>query len=647
MANQPVKKRRSGFIRWEAIVPFFIVVALVWAYFFFFFDSHIRRALEYVGTQANGAEVNIASVRTSFWNASLDINKIQLTDGSDPIKNKIQIGQMKWAMLWDALLRGKIVIREASILEIAIGVKRDRPGYVVPPPPPSSESKFDQLKKQALNAAQEEFSKNVLGDVASILNGTDPQEQLKNIQTSLKSSAMISELQAGLKTKEAEWRKRIEALPQNKDLQDLQTRIRSVKLDGFSNPGEVQKSLQDLNSIYQDANSKYQQITSTAQALNGDVGTYQATLKSLESQIRQDVSDLESRLKIPKLDAASLSRSIFGPLFLDKVKKVEFYVNKARSYMPPKKTAEQKAEFAAPTPRERAEGRNYKFGRQNAYPLFWLKHAAISSKSIEGAEYSGNLIGELKNVTDDPPIIGQPTVASFKGEFPKQGFYDVLGELTIDHTTEKALEKIKLAVGSYPILGQRLIDSDEVKLGFDQAQVASTLEAVLTGGELTIDAQNKFQRAKDAVSQGFLSAEAKQPILAEILKGALAQIPTVTLNARAAGSWTSLQFNINSSLGQDLTQAFDKQIKAKIAEAREKLNKFVNERIGQERKKLTAEFNKVKGQVDSLVASKQAEVDKIKNQIETAKNDAVKNQTKQLEGAGKKALDQLKGRFGF
>lgn len=643
----PEKPRKQGFIRWEAVVPFFIVVALVWAYFFFFFDSHVRRGLEYVGTQANGAEVNIASVRTSFWNASLDINKIQITDGTEPAKNKIQIGQMKWSMLWDALLRGKIAIQEASILEVAIGVPRAKPGFVLPPPPPS-ESKFEQLKKQALNAAQEEFSKNVLGDVASILNGTDPQEQLKNIQSSLKSSAMITELQTSLKTKEAEWRKRIEALPQNKDLQDIQNRIRSVKLDGFSNPADVQKSLQDLNSIYQDANAKYQQITSTAQALNGDVGGFQGSIKSLESQIRQDVSDLESRLKIPKLDAASLSRSIFGQMFLDKVKKVEFYVDKARSYMPPKKTAAEKAEFQPPTPRERAEGRNYKFGRQNAYPLFWLKRAAISSKAIEGADWSGNLIGELKNVTDDPPIIGIPTVASFKGEFPKQGFYDVLGEITIDHTTEKALEKMKLAVGSYPLNGQRLIDSDEVKLGFDSAQVASTLEAVLTGGELTIETQNKFQRPKAAgEAQGFLSAEAKQPILADILKGALAQIPTVSLNARAAGSWTSLQFNINSSLGQDLTQAFDKQIKAKIAEAREKLNRFVNERIGEEREKLMAEFNKVKGQVDALVASKQAEVDKVKDQIETAKNEAIRNQTKQLEGAGKKALDQLKGRFGF
>lgn len=651
--NKPKKKVRTSLIRYEAIIPFAILVALIWAYFFFFFDSHVRRGLEYIGTQANGAEVNIASVNTSFWNATLDINKIQITDGSEPKKNKIQIGQMKWGMLWDALLRGKVAIKEASILEVAIGVPRAKPGFVLPPPPPSKESKFEQLKAAALDAAQKEFDHNVLGDIASILGGTDPNEQLKNIQATLKSSAMITNLQTELKAKEVEWKKRIESLPQTKELEDLQKRVKSVKVDGFSNPAEVQKSLQEIQSIYNDADAKYKNIQSTAGALNGDLNNYKTTLAGLESQIKADIADLEARLKIPKLDAASLSKSIFGPMFLGKVRQAEFYMNKAREYMPPKKTPEQKAALAPPTPRERQKGRDYKFGRSNAYPLFWLKHAAISSKAIEGADWSGNLLGELKDVTDDQPMTGLPTIARFKGEFPKQGFYDVLGEVTIDHVTEKALEKVKLAVGSYPLAGQQLINSDEVKLGFDRAQVASNFEAVLTGGELVIESMNSFRRPKDtahateSAPQGFLSAEAKQPILASILKGALADIPTVSLNARVAGSWTNLQFGINSSLGQDLTKAFDKQIQIKINEARAKLQAYVDERIGKEREKLMAEYNKVRGQIDAVVAGKQAELDKMKAQLEKAKNDAIQSQTKGLEKEGKKALDQLKGRFGF
>ncbi|MFX4770388.1 hypothetical protein ABTB41_19930, partial [Acinetobacter baumannii] len=87
--------------RTGAVVPCLIIIALIWAYFFFFFDTHLRHALEYAGTQGNGAEVNVANVRTSFWNASLEIQGIQVTDGTTPKKNKIQMGEVRWAMLWD------------------------------------------------------------------------------------------------------------------------------------------------------------------------------------------------------------------------------------------------------------------------------------------------------------------------------------------------------------------------------------------------------------------------------------------------------------------------------------------------------------------------------------------------------------------
>ena len=206
-ASRPVKlKKRKGPVRTEAIVPFIIIVALVWVYFFFFFDTHLRRGLEYVGTRANGAEVDIAKVRTSFWDASLNIYKIEVTDGSTPTKNKIQIGEMRWNMLWDAILRGKIAIEDASILDIAIGVPRAKPGYVLPPDPPGTKSAFEKVREAALAKAQQEFSQNVLGDAAAILGGVNPQDQLKNIEGTLKSAVRVKELEAELTKKQAEWK---------------------------------------------------------------------------------------------------------------------------------------------------------------------------------------------------------------------------------------------------------------------------------------------------------------------------------------------------------------------------------------------------------------------------------------------------------
>lgn len=645
MADQknakPAKKpKKQGIIRWEAIVPFFIFVLIVWAYFFFFFDTHLRHAIEYVGTHANGAEVNVGSLRTSFWNASLEMNKIQVTDLSQPAKNKIQVGKVRWKMLWDALLRGKIAIEDASFLEIAVGVPRARPGYVLPPPPPSSQSAFEKLTDKALAQAQQEFSNNVLGDVAAILGGTDPAAQLKNIEGQLKSSARVQALQTELKAKEEEWKKRLASLPQQKDLEALQARVKKVKLDNFSGPAEVQQSVQELDSIYRDMNAKFTEVQSTGKALNSDVNTYQNTLKDLDAMVRQDIKDLEARLQIPKLDVKSLSTALFGNMFLNRVRQAEFYMHKAREYMPPKKTAEQKAEYAAPKPHEREKGRNYKFGTPNSYPLFWLKKAAISSKVTPGAEWSGDLTGMIENVTDDPPVLGRPTTASFQGEFPKQNLSGIAGKLTIDHVTDVPVESLALKIGGFPVTGQQLSNSEDVKFGFESAHGGTNVDVQLKGGELAIKSASVFDNIA-------YNVDAKQPILADILKGAVKDVPKVTVDAAVTGSWSSLNFNIDSNLGSELAGAFGRQIQAKITEARAKLENLVNEQVGKERAKLQAEFDKAQGQVQAAIKSKEEEINKYKNQIEQAKNEAINSQKKKLEGEGQKALEGLKKKFGF
>src|SRR5690606_8093874 len=111
-----------------------------------------------------GAEVNIDDIETSFFNASLAIRNIQITDVDEPRFNKLQVGTVRWRMLWDALLRGKIAIADASILEIGVGTLRKTPGRVLPKSP-ESESASEKIRSLALEKAQEQFSGNVLGDI--------------------------------------------------------------------------------------------------------------------------------------------------------------------------------------------------------------------------------------------------------------------------------------------------------------------------------------------------------------------------------------------------------------------------------------------------------------------------------------------------
>ena len=635
-------KKAKGPFRTGAVVPFIIIVAVIWAYFFFFFDMHLQHLMEHFATEANGAEVDIARVRTSFWQASLSIEKIQVTSAAVPTKNKVEIEEIHWQILWDALLRGKIVIDDASITGVALGVPRARPGRVLPPPPPPKEgpSAVKKAEDEAMARADAEFHDNVLGDALALLKGGDPTTQLKSVEGGLKSSARIAELQKDLAGKQKEWNDRLAKLPTDKDLAALQDRVKKVKLDHFSGPADIQNSLNQLNAIFADANAKVADVQATQTALTTDLATYQNSVAGLQGLVGEDLKSLEGRLKLPRLDVATLSRVLFGPLVLQKVQQARFYITKARQYMPAKKPAGAKPTEL--TPHEREKGRNFEFGKPHSYPLFWLKKAALNSKAREGADWSGNLVGEITNVTTDQPLIGEPTEASFKGDFPKADVSGVEGRLTFDHRTEAPIEKLSLHVAHLPVPDRVLIDSPDVRIGLTNAIAVVAVDGAFSGENLKVTSESVFSGPGSIVS-----ATAHDPMLEGILKGAVASVPRVSLNVGVQGAWTDPQFAIESSLGHDLAAAFSKQLEAKIAEARAKLTSFVNDQVGKQRAALESQFAAAKGQVDGVLKQKMDEVNKTKGGIDQAKNDAVKGQSKQLQDQGKKAVDDLKKKFGF
>lgn len=100
--NKPLKvKKPKGPIRMEAVIPFVIVTTLTVLYFTLFFDSHLRKAIEFVGYQVMGAEVNVADLETSFRKGTFRMRGIQVTDSSKPTHNMVVVGDIRFGVLWD------------------------------------------------------------------------------------------------------------------------------------------------------------------------------------------------------------------------------------------------------------------------------------------------------------------------------------------------------------------------------------------------------------------------------------------------------------------------------------------------------------------------------------------------------------------
>lgn len=635
--KKPIKKtKKKGPIRFEAIIPVTIITGILVAYFIFLFDSNLKLGLELAGTYTHGAEVNIGKLKTSFTEPSIEIRNIQITDKNKPTRNIVQIGRIKLALLWDALLRVKVVVPEASIENIQALSPRKNPGRLIP----KSEMKgtgISQVEDAIVEQTKKDYEGNVLGDVANLLGGSNPSDQLKNIESELKASGKIKELELTLKEKEKAWKQRLETLPGGKDLKSLETRFKRLKFNS-KNPLQFAKDLREADKILKEADKKVKQISQTGKDLNSDLKSTDQSFKQIEKMVQQDIKDIQTRLKIPEVNGSEFSKKMFGKMIAEKLGSYAKYIEMGREYMPPKKSKDEKvAEKGDFIPRERGKGKNINFPVTTGYPLFWLQKAKVSSEVSDSNEYSGNIEGEITDFSTSPASLKNPARIRIKGDFPKQQITGVDLDATIDHRTNKPTEKVDLKIASYPVGQQKLANSSDVTFNIADSQGQLHLIAVQNQSDVKMKISNWFKSVDYEV-------DAKSSLVKDVLDGVAADVKTISVQADATGGWSSLDWHIKSNLGNAITQAFKKQLDAKIKEAKAKIEKLVNGKIAGEKKKLEAQYGKVKSQVDDALKSKKSEVDKAKQQVKnqiSQKKKSGSNPAKKLEKEGKKLLKGL------
>lgn len=657
-ASKVKTPKKKGPLRTEAIIPFLIVVALTFTYFHFFFDLHLKKALEWGGYQALGAEVDIAHLETSFFKGTLRIQGVELTNAEKPTHNSVSIGDIRFGILWDALLRAKFVVDEMAVEQIKIDTPRKSPGRVKPPEPVKPGEgigdKAEKLKDQALNKVEEKYDKNLLGDIAALLGGTSGDDQLGKIEASISSKARLKEMEADFAAKKSKWEEKIKTLPKPPEIQALSDRMAKVKIKDFKSPQELQNSIQEIDSILKEADAKYKLIQSTGGQLSSELQAFDKDLKDLDAMVKKDIADLEKRFKIPKLDAKSISQSIFYPYLAPYLAKFNRYKGLAEKYVPPKylkkKDSEEPDSQVQPHPRE--DGITYEFGRPNSYPLAWIKRISISSQAGVGSD-AGDVQGLITDITTNQSLINKPTVAKVSGNFPAQQVSGFKSEVIIDSRAQDSKISYTVDVGSYALTGQELVQSPDVQIAFAKASGGLSLKGELVAlRNFKFNMQNKFTKVDYQIA-------AKEPVAQEIITAVFKGISEITLDAWGEGQLPEPNINLNSNLGPELQKGFEKQLQAKINEARAKLQAMIDETIGKEKAKFEAEVNKFRNQFEAEKAKVEAQInsEKQKGQAKTdqAKKDA-ENQAKKgvesevkkaLGNDGEKKLEDLKKKFGL
>ncbi len=570
--TENIKVKKKGPIRFEAIIPVAVLSALTFTYFSYYFDLHMKQLVEYVGTQGNGAEVNVGSIKTSFLRGSFDMNHLQVTDPEKPTHNLLEIENIHFQYIWDALLRMKFVVADASINNIQIAKPRKSPGKVLPPQP-ATPSKLEAIQAQVISQFKNKYSANMLGDVLSILEGGDYKGQIEQIRETLKSEARVKAMISEVNTRKEFWDSKIKELSDTSKIKEVEATIAQIQKE--KNFLEQTKGIKKLTDLLKDVNNQYKEIEKSSKELQSEVKAVSNYPKEIQSLVAEDIASLKGRFSVPQIDFKDMAMHLFAGEFSDYIAKASKYQALAKQYIP-----EKKEDQDIVVPPKRSEGKNYQFPITTGYPLFWLKRAAISSKGTADS-YSGNVSGELTNVTTSPKTIGKPIVLDLKGDFPTAKVMGVQTLLTADFTGDVGRQSALIKVKSFSVPEKIFMNDEKMKFGFQNAVGSSTLSAAIEEGKIKMNWSSSLQ------SPVFL-VETKNKIAKEMLTNILNSIPVITINGSASGPFSKLDMVITSNLGEELSNGFSREIGAKISEAQNKISSLVDEKINKPKEQLMA-----------------------------------------------------------
>ncbi len=633
------KKGLNKFVRLEALTPVIVILALIVAYFTFFFDNHVRLGLEWGLTRALGAEVNISDFDTKISDLSMKIRKIEITDSNRPQQNVVEVGEIRFSAVWDAILRAKLVVNEAVVERIEFGTPRKSPGKVLPPSPEESgPSIVDEVKDKALSTTKKEYSDNILGDAAAWLGDTK-QDPLAGIKADVVSKELIEKFQKEVEAKRKSWDARLKELPRPEEFKALGDRLQKVKTSNFKNPAEVAQSVQELDRIFKEADQKLKALDSANKDLNSDIKRIESEVKSIQAQVNQDIKDLEKRLKIPKLDPQSLAAAVFMSYIEPYKEKFFRYKNLADKYMPPnlkKKGSDNPDESMQPRPR--AKGVSYEFGRPRSYPLFWIKKTRITSQAGT-SPHSGNIEGEIRHISSNQVLTNEPIVAEIRGSFPNAKLIGLQTLASLDNRHLESKIDAKFSLESYPVATPKvLVKSPDL-----------TLKLAESNGRLSVESQIISLKKYSLNIRSFLKdftfeTESKEKVVQEIFSQAFANLPEISIIAKASGTFPSFPLQLDSNLGRELGKALEVQLRAQIEQAKKELQAQVENEIGKHRDALNQQINALRNQVQGELHKLQAQAESQKKQAENQIKSAKKGGEKKLEKDAEKALKKLFGK---
>ncbi|MEK7389525.1 MAG: TIGR03545 family protein [Elusimicrobiota bacterium] len=551
---------------------------LLWAGVVFFFDPLLKRALIAGGQAAAGAKVDIGFLRSRWLKGTLEIGRVAVADREQTMRNLVEFSRADLRLDISAALRGKVVVRTASLEGLRLNTARARDGALPNPPPPSALSLA--IRKQIAPVSDAALAQ---------VDQTRSNVSTEIDAAKLASLRKLDEAKAKAADIEQRWKgKAEEANAIEKDARDIAEQLKSL-----GSSGDLLKKMSETQRAQQRIKALMARIDSQKTEAQSDLASAQALLKEAEELRKQDLNGLLASAGLPTLDSADLARRLLGQQTAARLSTALKWMKLARE-----KAAARGA--AAPPPPPRRKGVDVEFPRAHAYPQFLLEDARLAG-TLDGMSSGAlDLSGLLNGVTSNPKLYAKPATLSLSGRSAAGPAVTLNARL--DQHKDPVGVSIEVDGSGFSLAGAALGDASVGGL------VKNGVAAVK--GRLSCAAEN--WTGEFLVSATGVELEPRISLTgpaAALVGDAFKSLSAFTVRVGVSGKEDDLKLSFSSNIGDVVAAAMKKSFSAQLEAQRKVLEAKLAAAYGDK-------FKDARARADALTAQLLGPLDAQKNALQ-------------------------------
>lgn len=441
-----MQQNRPPFFRKKGLLPLLVIWGILGTTIYFEFETSVKEWLENKASLAYGAKIDIDKVSVNLLKGRASLNKVQITNPSQPLKNFLVISSIDIRFSLKELFKKKLVIYSMEVTGITPSTLRSYSGALEDGDTNGvSPVLWERTDTGVFSKTRNQIKEGAFKHVSQITTGAYTLGKLPNLKKTLTSLKYLEELNQSFGKATQAWRTQANTLPTPSQMYKWQTEIAQWrKSDREIASSENQNERRKLAALIRE---KHDSLKVQLRSANEQVGQFKTKLEQLEPLLNQDIEIIKKELSLPSSESTDLSSELFGLQLVSLLEKLSFWSQAYRFYG---HSISEKAGYKLVSVETTDHKTLLHFLNAKSYPPFYIQKATFSEGNANS--HTDNFVrGEIKDFLFFSPFYKKDFKFNLEASFPSVELDSLKTELTASYRDNTPVETFQLEISALPI----------------------------------------------------------------------------------------------------------------------------------------------------------------------------------------------------